>query len=145
MRPRIFGTSAGLYAVGFLAPLLVREPGPSPFDVGLPVAIPNLIAVIGMGARIAQFRQYRRTLRPRCRSCILGAVGMANHRAAGRRSHLPAPAMRKYQNFSNPLELKLQQGHLVLALCCLGNKALPPCRGNGKSNFIREPATLPLG
>jgi hypothetical protein len=97
------------------------------------------------GARIAQFRQYRRALRPRCRSCIIGAVGMANHRAAGRRSHLPARAMRKYQNFSNSLELKLQEGHLVLALCCLGNKALPACRGNGKANLIREPATLPLG
>src|SRR5207248_5269866 len=43
-----FGTSAGLYTIGFWAPLIVKGLGFSVFGVGLLVAIPNLIAVIGM-------------------------------------------------------------------------------------------------
>ena len=43
-----FGTSAGLYTVGIWAPLLVKNLGFSPLEVGFLVAIPNLVAVIGM-------------------------------------------------------------------------------------------------
>lgn len=43
-----FGTSAGLYTIGFWAPLMVKELGYSVVRVGLLVAIPNLIAVVGM-------------------------------------------------------------------------------------------------
>jgi ACS family tartrate transporter-like MFS transporter len=43
-----FGTSAGLYTIGFWAPLIVKELGFSVVRVGLLVAIPNLIAVVGM-------------------------------------------------------------------------------------------------
>src|SRR5271168_4877717 len=43
-----FGTSAGLYTIGFWAPLIVKGLGFSVFQVGLLIAIPNLIAVIGM-------------------------------------------------------------------------------------------------
>jgi Sugar phosphate permease len=43
-----FGTSAGLYTIGFWAPLIIKGLGFSVFNVGLLVAIPNLIAVIGM-------------------------------------------------------------------------------------------------
>lgn len=43
-----FGTSAGLYTIGFWAPLIVKRPGFSTFHIGLLVAIPNLIAIVGM-------------------------------------------------------------------------------------------------
>ena len=43
-----FGTSAGLYTIGFWAPLIVKKLGYSAITIGLLVAIPNLIAVIGM-------------------------------------------------------------------------------------------------
>jgi ACS family tartrate transporter-like MFS transporter len=43
-----FGTSAGLYAVGFWAPLIVQGLGFPVFQVGLLVAVPNLIALVGM-------------------------------------------------------------------------------------------------
>src|SRR5260370_23994723 len=43
-----FGTSAGLYTIGFWAPLIIKGLGFSVFHVGLLVAIPNLIAVISM-------------------------------------------------------------------------------------------------
>src|SRR5258708_26427988 len=43
-----FGTSAGLYTIGFWAPLIVKRLGFSVIIVGLLVAIPNLIAIIGM-------------------------------------------------------------------------------------------------
>lgn len=43
-----FGTSAGLYTIGFWAPLIVKSFGFSVLQVGLLVAIPNAIAVVGM-------------------------------------------------------------------------------------------------
>src|ERR1039457_6952540 len=43
-----FGTSAGLYTVGFWAPLIVKGLGFSVMNVGFLLAIPNLIAVMGM-------------------------------------------------------------------------------------------------
>src|SRR5258708_28238365 len=43
-----FGTSAGLYTIGFWAPLIVKGLGYSVFTSGLLVAIPNLIAVVRM-------------------------------------------------------------------------------------------------
>jgi ACS family tartrate transporter-like MFS transporter len=43
-----FGTSAGLYTGGIWAPLMVKNLGYSVLVVGFLVAIPNLVAVIGM-------------------------------------------------------------------------------------------------
>lgn len=43
-----FGTSAGLYTVGIWAPLLIKGLGFSTLVVGFMVAIPNVVAVIGM-------------------------------------------------------------------------------------------------
>jgi ACS family tartrate transporter-like MFS transporter len=43
-----FGTSAGLYTIGFWAPLIVKNLGFSVVRVGFLVAIPNLVAIVGM-------------------------------------------------------------------------------------------------
>jgi len=42
------GTSAGLYAIGFWAPLLIREFGFSALTVGWLNALPSVVAVVGM-------------------------------------------------------------------------------------------------
>jgi ACS family tartrate transporter-like MFS transporter len=78
-----FGTSAGLYTIGFWAPLIVRGLGFSVFHVGLLVAIPNLIAVFGMvlwsrnSDRTGE-RYWHASL-----ACLIGAVGMAVAARAG--------------------------------------------------------------
>jgi ACS family tartrate transporter-like MFS transporter len=72
-----FGTSAGLYTIGFWAPLIVKGLGFSVFRVGLLVAIPNLIAVIGM---ILWSRNSDRTGERywhAALACLIGAIGMA--------------------------------------------------------------------
>jgi ACS family tartrate transporter-like MFS transporter len=78
-----FGTSAGLYTVGFWAPLIVREPGLSPFEVGLLVAIPNLIAVIGMVLWSRSSDSTGERYGHAAVACIIGAVGMAITARAG--------------------------------------------------------------
>lgn len=78
-----FGTSAGLYTIGFWAPLIVKGFGFSSFAVGWLVAIPNLVAVIGMvlwsrHSDRAGERSWHAAL-----ACIIAAAGMAIVGAAG--------------------------------------------------------------
>ena len=78
-----FGTSAGLYTIGFWAPLIVKRLGFSVFNVGLLVAIPNLIAIIGM---ILWSRNSDRTGERYWHAaiaCLIAAVGMALAARAG--------------------------------------------------------------
>jgi ACS family tartrate transporter-like MFS transporter len=78
-----FGTSAGLYTIGFWAPSIVKGLGFSVFRVGLLVAIPNLIAVIGM---ILWSRNSDRTGERywhAALACLIGAIGMAVAARAG--------------------------------------------------------------
>jgi MFS transporter, ACS family, tartrate transporter len=78
-----FGTSAGLYTIGFWAPLIVKGLGFSVFKVGLLVAIPNLIAVVGM---VLWSRNSDRTLERYWHAaiaCLIGAIGMAVAARAG--------------------------------------------------------------
>jgi ACS family tartrate transporter-like MFS transporter len=78
-----FGTSAGLYTIGFWAPLIVKGLGFSVFRVGFLVAIPNLIAVIGMvfwsrHSDRAGERYWHAAI-----ACLIGAIGMAVAAGAG--------------------------------------------------------------
>jgi ACS family tartrate transporter-like MFS transporter len=78
-----FGTSAGLYTIGFWAPLIIKGLGFSVFQTGLLVAIPNLIAIIGMvfwsysSDRTVE-RYWHAAL-----ACLIGAIGMAIAARAG--------------------------------------------------------------
>ena len=72
-----FGTSAGLYTIGFWAPLIIKGLGFSVFRVGLLVAIPNLIAIPGM-LLFAHSSDLRRERRWHVASAaLLGALGLA--------------------------------------------------------------------
>jgi ACS family tartrate transporter-like MFS transporter len=78
-----FGTSAGLYTIGFWAPLIVRGLGFSVLKVGFLVAIPNLIAVVGMilwsrNSDRTDERYWHAAL-----ACVTAAVGMAMAARAG--------------------------------------------------------------
>jgi MFS transporter, ACS family, tartrate transporter len=78
-----FGTSAGLYTIGFWAPLIIKGLGFSVFRVGLLVAIPNLIAVVGM---ILWSRNSDRTGERywhAATACLVAATGMAVAARAG--------------------------------------------------------------
>jgi ACS family tartrate transporter-like MFS transporter len=78
-----FGTSAGLYTIGFWAPLIVKRLGFSVFNVGLLIAIPNLIAIVGM---ILWSRNSDRTGERYWHAaiaCLIAAVGMALAARAG--------------------------------------------------------------
>lgn len=78
-----FGTSAGLYTIGFWAPLIVKGLGFSIFQTGLLVAIPNLIAIIGM---ILWSRNSDRTGERywhAALACLISAIGMALAARAG--------------------------------------------------------------
>ena len=78
-----FGTSAGLYTIGFWAPLIVSGLGFSILRTGFLVAIPNLIAVIGM---ILWSRNSDRTGERYWHAaiaCLIAAAGMAVAARAG--------------------------------------------------------------
>lgn len=72
-----FGTSAGLYTIGIWAPLILKTSGLSIMRVGYLVAIPNLIAMIGMllwslnSDRTGE-RYYHAAI-----ACLIAAMGMA--------------------------------------------------------------------
>lgn len=78
-----FGTSAGLYTIGFWAPLIVQGLGFSIFHVGLLVAIPNLIAVIGMILWSRNSDRTRERYWHAALACLIGAIGMAVTARAG--------------------------------------------------------------
>jgi len=71
-----FGTSAGLYTIGFWAPLIIKGLGFSIMQVGLLVAVPNVAAVFGM---ILWSRNSDRTGERYWHAaiaCLVAAVGM---------------------------------------------------------------------
>ena len=78
-----FGTSAGLYTIGFWAPQIVKGLGFSVFNVGLLVAIPNLIAVIGMVLWSRNSDRTGERYWHAAIACLIGAVGMALAARAG--------------------------------------------------------------
>jgi ACS family tartrate transporter-like MFS transporter len=78
-----FGTSAGLYTIGFWAPLIVKGLGFSVFRVGLLVAIPNLIAVVGMVLWSRNSDRTGERYWHAAIACLIGAVGMAVAARAG--------------------------------------------------------------
>jgi ACS family tartrate transporter-like MFS transporter len=78
-----FGTSAGLYTIGFWAPLIVKGLGFSIFHVGLLVAVPNLIAVIGMVLWSRNSDRTGERYWHAALACLIGAIGMAVAAGAG--------------------------------------------------------------
>ena len=78
-----FGTSAGLYTIGFWAPLIVKSLGFSVFKIGLLVAIPNLIAVIGMVVWSRNSDRTGERYWHAALACLLAAIGMAVAARAG--------------------------------------------------------------
>ena len=78
-----FGTSAGLYTIGFWAPLIVRGLGFSVFRVGFLVAIPNLIAVIGMVLWSRHSDRAGERYWHAAIACLIAAAGMAMAAYAG--------------------------------------------------------------
>jgi ACS family tartrate transporter-like MFS transporter len=72
-----FGTSAGLYTIGFWAPLIVKDLGFSVFHVGLLLAIPNLIAVVGMVLWSRNSDRTGERYWHAAIACVIAAVGMA--------------------------------------------------------------------
>ena len=78
-----FGTSAGLYTIGFWAPLIVKGLGFSVLKVGFLVAIPNLIAVIGMVLWSRNSDRTGERYWHAAIACLIGAVGMAMAAGAG--------------------------------------------------------------
>jgi ACS family tartrate transporter-like MFS transporter len=78
-----FGTSAGLYTIGFWAPLIVKSLGFSVFKVGFLVAIPNLIAVVGMVLWSRNSDRTGERYWHAAIACLIGAVGMAVAARAG--------------------------------------------------------------
>jgi len=70
------GTSAGLYAIGFWAPLLIKQFGFSALTVGWLNALPGAVAVVGM---LAWARHSDRTLERVWHvalPCVLGCAGL---------------------------------------------------------------------
>lgn len=78
-----FGTSAGLYTIGFWAPLIVKGLGFSVFHIGFLVAIPNLIAVIGMVLWSRNSDRTGERYWHAALACLIGAIGMAIAARAG--------------------------------------------------------------
>jgi MFS transporter, ACS family, tartrate transporter len=72
-----FGTSAGLYTVGFWGPLIVKGFGFSTIEVGLLVAIPNLIALVGMVLWARHSDRTGERYWHAALACLIGALGMA--------------------------------------------------------------------
>ncbi len=78
-----FGTSAGLYTIGFWAPLIIKGLGFSVFRVGLLVAIPNLIAVVGMVLWSRNSDRTGERYWHAALACLIAAIGMAIAARAG--------------------------------------------------------------
>jgi MFS transporter, ACS family, tartrate transporter len=78
-----FGTSAGLYTIGFWAPLIVKGLGFSVIHVGLLVSIPNLIAVVGMVLWSRNSDRTGERYWHAALACLIGAIGMAVGARAG--------------------------------------------------------------
>jgi len=78
-----FGTSAGLYTIGFWAPLIVKGLGFRMVEIGLLVAIPNLVAVVGMVLWSRNSDRTGERYGHAAVACLVAAVGMALAARAG--------------------------------------------------------------
>jgi ACS family tartrate transporter-like MFS transporter len=78
-----FGTSAGLYTIGFWAPLIVKGLGFPVVIVGLLVAIPNLVAVVGMVLWSRNSDRTGERYSHAAIACLIAAAGMAMAARAG--------------------------------------------------------------
>ncbi|MGD0796798.1 MAG: MFS transporter [Acidobacteriaceae bacterium] len=78
-----FGTSAGLYTIGFWAPMIVKGLGFSVLRTGFLVAIPNLIAVFGMVLWSRNSDRTGERYWHAAIACFIGAAGMAVAAGAG--------------------------------------------------------------
>ena len=78
-----FGTSAGLYTIGFWAPLIVKAFGYSVLRVGFLVAIPNLVAIIGMVLWSRNSDRSGERYWHAAIACLIAAFGMALAAYAG--------------------------------------------------------------
>jgi ACS family tartrate transporter-like MFS transporter len=78
-----FGTSAGLYTIGFWAPLIVKGLGFSVFRTGLLVAIPNFIAIVGMVLWARNSDRTGERYWHAALACLVAAAGMAIAARAG--------------------------------------------------------------
>jgi ACS family tartrate transporter-like MFS transporter len=78
-----FGTSAGLYTIGFWSPLIVKSLGFSVLRVSLLVAIPNLIAVIGMVLWSRNSDRTGERYWHAALACLIAAFGMVVAARAG--------------------------------------------------------------
>jgi MFS transporter, ACS family, tartrate transporter len=78
-----FGTSAGLYTIGFWAPLILKGLGFSVLRVGFLVAIPNLVAVVGMVLWSRNSDRTGERYWHAAIACLVAAVGMGMAARAG--------------------------------------------------------------
>ena len=78
-----FGTSAGLYTIGFWAPLIVKGLGFSTLRIGFLVAIPNLVAVVGMVLWSRNSDRTGERYWHAAIACVIAAIGMAMAARAG--------------------------------------------------------------
>jgi ACS family tartrate transporter-like MFS transporter len=78
-----FGTSAGLYTIGFWAPLMVKSLGFSVVRVGFLVAIPNLVAILGMVLWSRDSDRTGERYWHAAIACLIAAAGMAMAALAG--------------------------------------------------------------
>jgi ACS family tartrate transporter-like MFS transporter len=72
-----FGTSAGLYTIGFWSPLIIKGLGFSIMQVGALVAIPNIVAVIGMIFWSRSSDRSGERYWHAAVACLIAAAGMA--------------------------------------------------------------------
>ena len=78
-----FGTSAGLYTIGFWAPLIVKGLGFSVARVGWLVAVPNVVAVAGMVLWSRSSDRTGERYLHAALACLIAAAGMAMAAGAG--------------------------------------------------------------
>jgi len=71
------GTSAGLYAIGFWAPLLIRQLGYSALTVGWLNALPGAVAVVAMVAWARNSDRKQERIWHSAIPCLAGCVGLA--------------------------------------------------------------------
>ena len=70
------GTSAGLYAIGFWAPLLIKQLGYSAMTVGWLNALPGVVAVVAMMAWARSSDRAQERIVHAAIPCLVGCVGL---------------------------------------------------------------------
>jgi ACS family tartrate transporter-like MFS transporter len=71
-----FGTSAGLYAIGLWAPLLIRQIGFSAMTVGWLNALPGVVAVVAMVAWARNSDRTQERILHAAIPCLVGCAGL---------------------------------------------------------------------